>query len=148
MFINIMLWETGESAQAEVTEISDIPVSYDSQNWGENPNSSTYSFTASVTDDITIPADAGISITLPSQDTSDSIYIPKVYVREEDGRSYVYRADDKNRLEKLYIKTGKTIYGSEIEIKGGLSEDDRICFPYGKNIREGIRTEDSDEVLW
>lgn len=146
--VNITFWETGEMAEAEVTEVNNVPVSYESQNWGENPNSSTYEFTAAVTDDITVPSDAGISITLPYQEESSSIYIPKVYVREEDGRSYVFKADENGRLKKQYVKTGKTIYGYETEILGGLSESDKICFPYGKNIKEGIKTKDSDEVLW
>lgn len=146
--VNVMFWETGEVIQAEITEIGDIPISYESQNWGENPNSSTYEFKAIISDNVSVSTDAGISITLPSEEISNSIYIPKVYVREEDGKSYVYKANEQNRLEKVYIKTGKIIYGSEIEIKSGLSEDDKICFPYGKHISEGIKTEDSDEVLW
>lgn len=146
--LNITFWETGEMAEAEVTEINTVPVSYESQNWGENPNNSTYEFTAAVNGEVTVPSDAGISITLPYQEEGGSIYIPKVYVREEDGRSYVFKADENGRLKKQYVKTGKTIYGYETEILGGLTEEDKICFPYGKNIKEGIKTKDSEEVLW
>ena len=147
-FINVMSWETGESAQAEVTEINMTPVSYSSQNWNENPNSSTYEFTAEITDDTSMSTDMGISITIPAQSEESGMFIPKVYVREEDGNYYVMKADENNRLKKQYVKTGRIIYGSQIEIKSGLSESDKICFPYGKNIKEGIKTKDSDEVLW
>ena len=58
------------------------------------------------------------------------------------------KADENGRLKKQYVKTGRIIYGSEIEIKSGLSESDKICFPYGKSIKEGIKTQDTDEVLW
>ena len=147
-YINVMSWETGESAQAEVTEINMTPVSYSSQNWNENPNSSTYEFTAEITDDTSMSTDMGISITIPAQSEESGMFIPKVYVREEDGNYYVMKADENNRLKKQYVKTGRIIYGSQIEIKSGLSESDKICFPYGKNIKEGIKTKDSDEVLW
>lgn len=146
--INVMSWETGESAQAEVTEINMTPVSYNSQNWNENPNSSTYEFTAEITDDTAMSTDMGISITIPAQNEEAGMFIPKVYVREEDGKYYVMKADENNRLKKQYVKTGRIIYGSQIEIKSGLSESDKICFPYGKNIKEGIKTKDTDEVLW
>ena len=46
-------------------------------------------------------------------------------------------ADENDRLKKQYVVTGKTIYGSAVEIKSGLSESDRIAFPYGKNAVEG-----------
>lgn len=147
-FINVMSWETGESAQAEVTEINMTPVSYNSQSWNENPNSSTYEFTAEITDDTSMSTDMGINITIPAQNEEAGMFIPKVYVREEDGKHYVMKADQNNRLTKQYIKTGRIIYGSQIEIKSGLSESDKICFPYGKNIKEGIKTKDTDEVLW
>lgn len=147
-FINVMSWETGESAQAEVTEINMTPVSYNSQSWNENPNSSTYEFTAEITDDTSMSTDMGINITIPAQNEEAGMFIPKVYVREEDGKHYVMKADQNNRLKKQYIKTGRIIYGSQIEIKSGLSESDKICFPYGKNIKEGIKTKDTDEVLW
>lgn len=147
-YVNVMSWETGESVQAEVTEINMTPVSYSSQNWNENPNSSTYEFTAEITDETSMSTDMGINITIPAQAEASGMFIPKVYVREEDGSYYVLKADENNRLKKQYVKTGRIVYGSQIEIKSGLSESDKICFPYGKNIKEGIKTKDTDEVLW
>lgn len=65
-------------------------------------------------------------------------------MRLENGKSYVLKADENDRLVKQYVKTGKIIYGDTIEIKSGLTEDDRIAFPYGKTAKEGIRVVDSD----
>lgn len=146
--VNVMSWETGESVMAEVMEVNPVPVSYYSQNWGENPNSSTYEFTASISQLSQMPADPGVSITLPEMNENQGLIIPKVYVREENDRYYVYKAGDDDRLEKQYVNVGRTIYGSQIEILGGLTENDRITFPYGKNLKEGIKTKDSDKVLW
>ena len=55
------------------------------------------------------------------EDTMNSIFIEKAYVREENGRSYVLKADENNRLVKQYVETGKTLYGQAVEIKSGLS---------------------------
>lgn len=148
-FVNVMSWETGEMAQAEVTEINMDPVSYSSYAWNENPNSSTYEFTAVVNDGMTaMSADMSVSITLPSQEESSGIYIPKVYVRNSDDGYYVYKADENSLLKKQYVKVGKTVYGYQIQVLDGLTTDDKICFPYGKNIKDGIKTEDTDQVLW
>ena len=146
--VNVTSWETGETVMAEVTEVNTTPVSYSSQNWNENPNSSVYEFTAEIIGDTSISANMGISISIPAQENEGGMFIPAVYVREEDGRYYVMKADENGRLKKQYVKTGRIIYGSEIEIKDGLDESDKICFPYGKNIKEGIKTKDTDEVLW
>ena len=51
-------------------------------------------------------------------------------------------ADENNRLKKQYVVTGRTVYGSAVEIKSGLTEDDRIAFPYGKNAVEGAAVTD------
>ena len=74
----------------------------------------------------------------------NSLYIEKAYVRNEDGKSYVLKAGEDNRLVKQYVETGKTVYGSSIEIKSGLSESDRIAFPYGKTAKEGIKVKDAE----
>ena len=43
---------------------------------------------------------------------------------------------------------GKIMYGTNIEVKGGLSMKDKICFPYGKDVKEGVRTKETDKVLY
>ena len=145
--VQIQSWDTGETADATVTAIDTDPVSDYSQTGMDNPNSSTYQFTAQTAPDADIDVGSGISITIPSDIEDLGMYIPKVYVRDEDGKHYVMK-DDGGKLKKQYIKTGKTVYGSLIEIKGGITSDDKICFPYGKNIKEGIKTKDTDQVYY
>lgn len=145
--VQIQSWDTGETADATVTAIDTDPVSDYSQTGMDNPNSSTYQFTAQTAPDADIDVGSGISITIPSDTEDSGMYIPKVYVRDEDGKHYVMK-DDGGKLKKQYIKTGKTVYGSLIEIKGGITSDDKICFPYGKNIKEGIKTKDTDQVYY
>ena len=56
-------------------------------------------------------------------------------------------ADENNRLKKQYVVIGRTVYGSAVEIKSGLTEDDRIAFPYGKNAVEGAAVTDSQDAF-
>ena len=147
--VNITSYDTGAMAEAEITSIDMTPVSYTSENWNENPNSSTYSFKAKITEDTEgFSVGNWVGATISEAEENGSLYIPLHYTRELDGKYYVMKSDDNGKLKKQYIKTGKIIYGNEIEIKGGLSNDDTICFPYGKNVKEGVKTRVIDEVKW
>ena len=44
--------------------------------------------------------------------------------------------------------TGKTIYGSAVEIKSELTEEDRIAFPYGKNAVEGASVTEPQNMYY
>ncbi len=75
---------------------------------------------------------------------ANGIYIEKAYVRDEDGRKYVLKAGEDNRLTKQYVKTGKTYWGYTVEIVEGLTMEDRIAFPYGKTAKEGIKVKETE----
>ena len=46
------------------------------------------------------------------------------------------------------MRTGRNLWGSYIEILGGLTEDDYIAFPYGRQTVDGAKTRiaDTDEL--
>ena len=66
-----------------------------------------------------------------------------MYMRQEHGNYYVLM-NDNGRLKKRYVKTGKMVYGSALEIKSGLDGSEYICFPYGKDVAEGKKCVNSD----
>jgi hypothetical protein len=86
-----------------------------------------------------------LSVTLnQSTDTvSDTIYLENAYVRNDNGQYYVMKDKD-GKLVRQNVKVGKIVYGSMVQITGGLSTDDYIAFPYGRNSSEGTRTKKSD----
>lgn len=132
-------WESGMTFDATITEISDFPITGGYSAWSEgNPNVSYYSYTAYIEDTTGLKNGeyVDLSIAINSADNG-GLFIEKAYVREEDGRSYCMIADENGRLKKQYVVTGKTVYGSAIEIKSGLTEEDLIAFPYGKEAVEG-----------
>ena len=65
------------------------------------------------------------------------------FIRTENGRSYVWVAGE-NGLEKREIRTGRSLWGSYLEVLSGLGSEDLVAFPYGKNLREGAPTEKAD----
>ena len=78
------------------------------------------------------------------ENKEEKIYIQKAYVREEDGKKYVLKEGEDHRLEKQFVKTGKTLWGQSVEIVTGLTMDDNIAFPYGKTAKEGIKVKETE----
>ncbi|MBR2843014.1 MAG: efflux RND transporter periplasmic adaptor subunit, partial [Lachnospiraceae bacterium] len=78
-------------------------------------------------------------------EASDAIFIPIMFVRSDEKGQYVMVADG-NRLQKRYVRTGKNIYGSELEIRSGLSVDDYIAFPYGNGENDGAPVVHKDDL--
>lgn len=141
-------WESGMTFEATITEISDYPSSGNS--WGDgNPNVSYYAYTAYIEDSSALRNGEYVDLTISTnQSETGGLFIEKAYVREEDGKSYCMIADENGRLKKQYVVTGRTIYGSAIEIKSGLSEEDMIAFPYGKNAVEGAAVTETSNMYY
>ena len=59
------------------------------------------------------------------------------FVITENSKSYVYVKSAEGKLEKREVTTGRSLWGSYIEITSGLTMEDYIAFPYGKDIKEG-----------
>ena len=136
----VMDMRTGMSYDAVVKEVSSVPQRYGDMMQSVNPNSSFYSFTAEITDP-TAELEVYNYVQLMFESTTDStsFYIPVQFIRKENGSSYVMMMDENGLLKKQFVKTGATLYGSLVEIKGGLTEDDYIAFPYGKTVNEGAK---------
>ena len=149
--------DTGDEYTAEVKEISDFPTA-DSSNGGDasNPNSSYYPIVAFIKDADGLSPGGSVEVSYSSKSmgtaNENAVYLQKAYIRTEDKKSYVYLRDKKTkRLKKQYITVGKTMNGQYIEVVSGVTEDDNIAFPYGKNLREGVKTkisEDDSEMIY
>lgn len=141
-------WSNGQVYPATITEISEYPAESSGGYYGEgNPNVSYYTFMAYIENSEGLENGDYVDLSIMPVDTEEnmnSLYIEKAYVREENGKSYVLKVGEDECLVKQYVQTGRTLYGSAIEIKAGLSDADRIAFPYGKNAKEGVRAVESE----
>jgi len=140
-------WMTGMSYMATITEISEYPT--DGYYFDTNPNATHYPFTAYIEDTQGLSNDDYVSISFSSESSTgdgNSIYIDKAFVRQERGVYYVLKENENERLEKQEIKTGIILYDSYIEIKSGLSAEDKITFPYGKTAKVGAKTQETKDI--
>ncbi|POP32935.1 hypothetical protein C3B58_09730 [Lactonifactor longoviformis] len=143
--------ETGTPFEAEIKEISPYPASSNYFGGGGNSNVSYYPFTAYIAQAEGLKNQEYVSLQaeIDTGAGADALYLQKPFVRTEDGKSYVY-CSVKGRLKKQEIITGKTLWGSLIEIKSGLTREDKVAFPYGKGVKENARTKDAsiDELYY
>ena len=133
-------YDNGVSFTAEVREISPYP----SDNGQDGANASSYPFTAYIADASGLSNNSWAELTLLDEGDGQGqgIYLEKPFVRTENGQYYVMKDDGTGHLTKQIVQVGGIQYGSSYQITDGLSMDDKITFPYGKDVREGAKTEE------
>lgn len=133
-------YDNGVSFTAEVREISPYP----SDNGQDGANASSYPFTAYIADASGLSNNSWAELTLLDEGDGQGqgIYLEKPFVRTENGQYYVMKDDGTGHLTKQIVQVGGIQYGSSYQITGGLSMNDKITFPYGKDVREGAKTEE------
>ena len=144
-------YEYGQTFTAEITEISVYPSDNKDDYFYFDEGSgagSAYPFYAFIeADEASGLGEGEVEMTLQNTSASGGIYLENYFVRREpSGRSYVFKRGDDGMLTKQYVQTGSSMYGQAIEIRKGLTEDDYIAFPYGKNVVEGAETQETDDV--
>lgn len=143
--VTAMSYDNGMTYTATISEISDYPLDGNSGSMyggSGNPNSSQYEFTAVVDQPDGLTNGSYLEITLNVQGNTDSeaLYLWKAYIRKDEAGSYVMKAGIDNRLYKQYLELGASIYNGEyVEVKSGLTMNDYIAFPYGPDVKEGVR---------
>lgn len=151
MQVTINNWESGEMLTGEVVEVEDFPED-GMESWSEgNRNTSYYPFTVFVDESANLRAGTYVSVTYekPSMSDGNTLYLENMFIREENGRSYVLVKGEDGKLEKRTVQTGRNLWGSYTLIRGGLSMDDRLAFPYGKDTVPGADTVDAEiDQLW
>ena len=137
---------------AEVVQVSEYAVEGDSSYYygDSNPNVSSYTFTAKITDDsVQVSVGDWVDIQLEQNQSTEGIVLSKAFVRTEDGVSYVYK-DDNGVLKKQIVKVKENVNGGTyVLVSAGLSMDDKIAFPYSKSVKEGMKTKEGslDEFM-
>lgn len=142
--VNVSAGQSGTCCQAEIREISPYPDESGmfSGIYGA-ASASMYPFIAYVSEGggtlisqewVQMDA-AGSGMEQPS----DALYLWKAFILEEEGRQYVYLRDEKGKLRKREITTGRRV-GEGCEVLSGVSWEDWLAFPYGKEVRNGAAT--------
>ena len=139
--VNVNSWMSGTTAEGEIVEISEYPDT-DGYHWTNgNQNVSFYPFTVFVNEDAALQENEYVSILYSPAETAGGIYLQKPFLLSENSKYYVYAANAEGKLEKREVTVGKSLYGGEYtEIISGVTMEDLVAFPYGKNLKEGAKT--------
>ena len=109
-----------------------------------NPNASYYPFRVFIDGSADLQEGSYVSVTYSAAEAENGIYLENPFLRTDEGEPYVYVRGKNGRLEKRTVTTGKSLWGSYTEIRSGLTADDYIAFPYGKTVKPGAATQESD----
>ena len=145
--VSISSWMTGAACEGTIVSIDDYPTSNGS-NWGDgNRNVSYYPFKVFVTEDANLQPNDYVDIQYQKvsaqQQAGSSLYLQSMFIREDNGKSYVMARGDDGRLEQRWVQTGRDLWGSYTQIRGGLTIDDYVAFPYGRDVVEGAHTQEA-----
>lgn len=142
--VSVSDYRTGTVCMGTVKWVGDYPTNNDGYNGMGNPNCSYYPFRVFVDGTEDLVEGYYVSIQYSLDGGGNGIYLQNPYIRTENGTSYVYAMGSNGRLEKRQVVTGKYLWGSYTEICSGLTPEDKIAFPYGKNVKPGAATKHGD----
>ena len=129
-----------------VKAIGDFPSSQGYWSGIGNPNTSYYPFTVFIDGSADLQEGSYVSVTYSTSAGETGIYLENPFLRTEGGESYVYVLGSNGRLEKRTVTVGKSLWGRYTQILSGISEEDYIAFPYGKNVKEGAKAEQTEDM--
>ena len=137
-------WNTGMTYTGTVESMGDFPTRSGYYNGNGNPNASYYPFQVFVDETADLQEGRYVSVMYSAAESENGIYLENPFLRTEQGRSYVYVLGADGKLEQRYVTTGKSLWGSYTEILDGLTAEDLVAFPYGKNVKPGTAAEEGD----
>ena len=145
--VSISSWMTGAACEGTIVSIDDYPTSNGS-NWGDgNRNVSYYPFKVFVTEDANLQPNDYVDIQYQkdtsAEESGSSLYLQSMFIRTDNGKSYVMARGEDGRLEQRWVQTGRDLWGSYTQIRGGLTVDDYVAFPYGRDVVEGAHTQEA-----
>ena len=142
--VTINDWNTGMVYTGTVRSLGDYPSSDGYWSGMGNPTATYYPFTVFVDETADLQPGSYVSIMFSPGSSEQGVYLENPFLRTEGGRSYVYLRGEDGLLEKRYVTTGKSLWGSYTEIREGITAEDFIAFPYGKHVKEGAQTVEAE----
>lgn len=143
--VTVMSWMSGVEIVGTLEIVGDTPINGNYYGNG-NPNVSLYPAIIAVDAQAGLQENEYVSVSFSTTGMEDNaLYLENMYIRSENGRSYVYKRGADGMLEKVWLETGAVLWGSYTAVYGDLTEEDWIAFPYGKSVKEGAATVEADE---
>ena len=144
--VQISSWRTGVNCEGEIVSIDDYPTQNGSNSGDGNSNVSYYPFKVFVSEDANLQPNDYVEMQYQKTaeaDSANSLYLESFFLRSENGKSYVMVRGENDKLEKRWVQTGRDLWGSYTQIRGGLTLEDYVAFPYGRDVVEGAHTQEA-----
>ena len=137
-------WQTGMTHVGTIESIGDFPDPNGYYNGLGNPVASYFPFKVFIDGSADLQQGRYVSVMYSVGTAESGIYLQNPFLRTENGKSYVYLLGSDGKLEKRFVTTGKALWGSYTEILSGMTAEDLLAFPYGKNVKEGVAAVEGD----
>lgn len=137
--VQVNAWESGTMCEGVVQSITSTP-STDTGWSNGNPNVTYYVYTVYVDGSNNLREGEWVEMMLSSVDSESAFILDNAFVIKEAGKSFVYVQGADKKLEKREIAVGQELYGSSVQILGGITMDDYIAFPYSADCKPGAKT--------
>ena len=145
--VNVMSYQNGMSYTGQIVSIDKDYPAENADAWTNgNNNVSWYPFQVFINEDADLREYdyVGVSYEKASENAGESWYLQKCFIRTDNGKHYVYVRGEDGTLVRQPVQTGKDLWGDYTEIKGGLTLEDRVAFPYGRDVVEGAKTVEAE----
>lgn len=142
--VEIKSYSTEEIVEGTITSISDIPISENNMYGMGNSNMSYYPYEVNIDDETILKPDDYVQITPVEENTDKESgqYLLSAFILDENGKKFIYVKNENGLLEKRQIQVNG-IMDTFTKIKSGITENDRVAFPYGKDVKDGAKTVDA-----
>lgn len=136
--------------EATITEISPYPDTsgqFSGYFGAAGAAASMYPFTAEIVGDAgDLRANEYLDVLVQGEEQTEeqsALFLDDAFIREDtNGQKYVYIRDENGRIARRDVVTGKMSYGGT-EIKEGITTEDQIAFPYGRDLKIGAKTREA-----
>ena len=139
--VTVNCWESGTVYSGTVTSVGTYPVE-GQYAYGET-NVTYYPFKVFIDENADLQEGAYVTLTYETETEEQILYLENAFIRTEGRDSFVYVRNADGLIEKRYIETGISTDGYATPVYSGLEESDWIAFPYDRELREGLPTEEA-----
>lgn len=150
--VDVMSWDTGMSYEGTIVEIQPFPQENGSYYYGGSQNVSYYPYKVFIDESAMLQDGYYVSTTLrqgEAEGQRGSLYVNNAFVISEGASTYVYVRGEDGLLVKRRVRLGGMLWGEYSKVVEGISPEDYLAFPYGKEVKEGAPTQEGNwETLY
>lgn len=143
--VDVMSWDTGESYEGTIVEIQPFPQEEQNYYYPGSQNISYYPYKVFIDESAMLQDGYYVSTSLrqgEGENQQGSLYVSNAFVITEGASSFVYVRGEDGLLEKRQVRLGGMLWGEYSRVVEGITADDYLAFPYGRDVKVGAPTQE------